>query len=67
MKVNLTVNIDVKLGLTNKSSGVIKKIIKSPNKSDCDIILVQFDRYIGKDIVKDINGNYYKNLIPITV
>ena len=43
MKVNITINIDVKLGLTNKSTGIIRKIVKSKNKSDCDIMLVQFD------------------------
>lgn len=43
VKVNLTINIDVKLGLTNKSTGIVKKIIKSDIEYDCDIILVQFD------------------------
>ena len=42
-KVNLTINIDVKLGLTNKSTGIIRKIVKSDDPNDPDIILVEFD------------------------
>ena len=50
-KVNLTLNIDVKLGLTNKSSGIVRKIVESKDKKDPDIILVEFDGFKGKDIV----------------
>lgn len=64
-KVNLTLNIDVKLGLTNKSSGIVRKIVESKDKKDPDIILVEFDGFKGKDIVQDINGNSYPNLVPI--
>ena len=57
-KVNLTLNIDVKLGLTNKSTGIVRKIVESKNKNDTDIILVEFDGFKGKDIVRDTNGKY---------
>ena len=53
------------LGLTNKSSGVVRKIVESKDKKDPDIILVEFDGFKGKDIVQDINGNSYPNLVPI--
>ena len=38
-KVNLTLNIDVKLGLTNKSSGVVRKIVESKDKKDPEVNL----------------------------
>lgn len=41
-KVNLSINIDVKLGLTNRSSGIVRKIVKSEDPNDPDIILVEF-------------------------
>jgi hypothetical protein len=41
-KVNLTLNMEVKLGLTNKSSGIIRKIVTSKNDKDPDILLVEF-------------------------
>ena len=40
-KVNLSINIDVKLGLTNRSSGIVRKIVKSKDPKDPDIILVE--------------------------
>ena len=51
IKVNLTLNIDVRLGLTNKSSGIVRKIVESKDKNDPDIILVEFEGFKGKDIV----------------
>ena len=56
-KVNLTINIDVRLGLTNKSSGIVRKIVHSKDKNDPDIILVEFYGFKGKDVVQDIDGN----------
>jgi hypothetical protein len=41
-KVNLTLNMEVKLGLTNKSSGIVRKIVTSKNDKDPDILLVEF-------------------------
>jgi len=41
-KVNLTINMEVKLGLTNKSSGIVRKIVTSKNDKDPDILLVEF-------------------------
>ena len=41
-KVNLTLNMEVKLGLMNKSSGIIRKIVTSKNDKDPDILLVEF-------------------------
>lgn len=56
-KVNLTLNVDVRLGLTNKSTGIVRKIVKSRDSKDPDIILVEFSGFKGKDIVKDVDGN----------
>ena len=39
----LTHNIDVRLGLTNKSMGKVRKIVKSEIEGDPDIILVDID------------------------
>ena len=55
-KVVLTHNIDVKLGLTNKTMGIVRKILKSPVNGDPDLILVEIPTYTGKTIMKDING-----------
>ena len=66
-KVNLTLNVDVRLGLTNRSTGTIRKIVKSTNSKDPDIMLVEFDGFKGKDIVKDVDGNSYPNVVPISL
>jgi hypothetical protein len=42
-KVMLTVNIDVRIGLTNKAVGIIRKVLKSNIKGDPDIMLVEFE------------------------
>jgi hypothetical protein len=39
----LTHNIDVRLGLTNKSCGIVRKIVKSDVQGDPDIILVDIN------------------------
>ena len=62
-KIMLTHNIDVRLGLTNKSCGTVRKIVKSEVKGDPDIILVDIDSYSGKPI---ISADHPK-LIPIKV
>ena len=48
-KVNLTINMDVKLGLTNKTTGIVRKIVKSIDPKDPPIILVYFEGYKGID------------------
>ena len=63
----LTHNIDVKLGLTNKTMGTVKKVLKSEVEGDPDIILVEFPSYSGKTIVYDLQGNEYPKLIPISI
>jgi hypothetical protein len=42
-KVMLTVNIDVRIGLTNKAVGIIRKVLKSNIKGDKPIMLVEFE------------------------
>lgn len=66
-KVNLTINIDVELGLTNKTTGTVRKIVKSKDTKDAHIILVHFESWKGLDIVYDLDGNAYSNVVPIKV
>ena len=49
----LTHNIDVKLGLTNKSCGTVRQIVKSDVEGDPDIILVDIASYSGKPIITE--------------
>jgi hypothetical protein len=50
------INIDVDLGLTTKATGFIRFIVKSENKDDPDVMLVEFDNYKGRPMVHDLDG-----------
>ena len=49
--------MDVKLGLVNNATGIVRKILKSNDTNDPPIILVQFEGFKGIDIVRDLDGN----------
>jgi hypothetical protein len=59
--------MDVKLGLTNKTTGIVRKIVKSIDPKDPPIILVYFEGYKGMDIMYDEEGQVYPNVVPIKV
>jgi hypothetical protein len=49
--------MDVKLGLVNNTTGIVRKILKSTDPNDPPIILVHFEGFKGIDIVRDLEGN----------